>query len=501
MKETKKQALERWEKLRKSTRSSTPIDVTESPASKSVRVAKLLSNWEDFMQYYFPAWCAAPFAPFHRRFAKAVVGRKAINISREWARDHSKTTFTQMMVIYLALKEDFKVCLWVSKSYDAAEEMLLAIKLQFEENQRLIHDFGSQRTLGTWENGRFVLKNGVSFRALGRSQSPRGTKQSESRPDLIVCDDLDDDELVRSQEQLQKAWEWMMGALFAAMSIGGFKRFIVLNNRIAGDSLMGRFIPKSQNHERINILDDAGQPSWKERFSLEECNHMIESLGTHLAQREYFNNPVIAGSTFKKEWIQWKKMDPIGKYKYLVAYLDPSFKDKKNSDHKSWLLVGLVKGEVHIIKAYCSVASVQEMVGWGYELDALVKSKNGACMFWMEEVFLQDLLYKDFAEAAQKRGYSLSLRGDTRKKPDKDARIAATSGEFERGMVYFNQAEADNRHMQTLVEEFLLFKPGNTRIKKDGPDAYEGARFKLQEMITTSQPVGTGMRSPHDKRF
>lgn len=501
MAETNKQALERWQRLRKQIRSSTEIDVSETGAMKSQRVQKLLGDWQAFMKYYFPHWAGSDFAAFHKRYAKVILDREKINISREWARDHAKTTFTQMMVIYLAIKGDFRNCLWVSKSYDAAEEMLMAIKIQFESNERLIHDFGSMKTPGQWENGKFTLRSDVSFRALGRGQSPRGTKQGEARPDLIICDDLDDDELVRSPEQLQKAWEWMMGALFASMSIGGFKRFIVLNNRIAEDSLMGRFIEKSQNHERINILDSKSQPSWKERFTLAECQHMIDSLGTHLAQREYFNNPVIPGTVFKKDWIQYKRMESLSKYLYLVAYLDPSFSDKKHADHKSWLLLGLWRGEVHVLKAFCGVASIEDMVTWGYELDHLVKKAGAACVFYMEEVFLQSLLYKEFAAAAEKRGYSLSLRGDTRKKPDKDARIAAQSGEFERGMVYFNEAERENRHMQTLIEEFLLFKPGNTRIKKDGPDAYEGGRFKLQEMITSAGPVATGIRAPHEKRY
>lgn len=501
MKESKIQALRRWERTRNAARKGVSVDTTESAAARSARVGKLLANWEAFMQYYFPHWTPAPFAAFHRRYARAILDRKVINISREFARDHAKTTFTQMMVIYLSLKEESYTLLWVSKSYDAAEEMLAAVKKQYESNERLIHDFGSQKNLGEWENGKFTLKNGCSFRALGRGQSPRGTKNDEKRPDIIICDDLDDDELVRSAEQLQKAWEWMMGALFASMSIGGFKRFIVLNNRIAEDSLMGRFIEKSQDHERINILDGKGQPSWKERFTLEECQHMIDTLGTHLSQREYFNNPIIPGTVFKKDWIQWKRMDTLRSYPYLVAYLDPSFSDKKNSDHKSWILLGLHRGEVHILKAYCGLASIEDMVGWGYEIDAHAKKESGAVQLWMEEVFLQSLLYKDFAAQAEKRGYPLGLHGDTRKKPDKDARIMATSGEFERGMVYFNLAEKENHHMQRLVEQFLLFQMGNTKVKKDGPDAYEGARFKLQELVTSAIPATVGDRTPHKKRF
>ncbi len=108
----------------------------------------------------------------------------------------------------------------------------------------------------------------------------------------------------------------------------------------------------------------------------------------------------------------------------------------------------------------------------------------------MEQVFLQDLLYKDFAAAAVKK-HPLPVSGDTRKKPDKDARIEAMSGLFERGSIFFDEDIKEEHHTQALIEQLLNFEPG-VKTLKDGPDALEGAIFLLNQSLALSADVEVG---------
>jgi hypothetical protein len=112
----------------------------------------------------------------------------------------------------------------------------------------------------------------------------------------------------------------------------------------------------------------------------------------------------------------------------------------------------------------------------------------------MEEVFLQDLLYKDFNAAAKLKGWPLPVQGDTRKKPDKDARISSLAGYFERGNWYFNELEKENHHMVNLIYQFTSFQPGHTGIKKDGPDSCEGGVHKIFERIHSEGEATAGTR-------
>lgn len=88
----------------------------------------------------------------------------------------------------------------VGKSEENADRLLGDIQAEFEYNQRLIADFGQQKNDGGWQEGEFKTKSGVKFLACGRGQSPRGLRDREARPDYIVIDDIDDDQLCRNDE-------------------------------------------------------------------------------------------------------------------------------------------------------------------------------------------------------------------------------------------------------------------------------------------------------------
>lgn len=496
-----RQQLKDLEQLIKTIKSSTPAAVGESVYEKQTRVAHLLNNWQEFFKYYFPSWAQSEFAPFHVRGGDAVHSFKNKKNIFAWmiARDMAKTTFWQMMSMHLncrainGLEPGYKTCLWWSKTFDQASEMIRAIRLQFEYNERLKSDFGEFKTVSVWADDKFVTSQGISWRALGKGQSPRGTKEDEKRPDLIVGDDFDDDEEVLNEIRLEKSYQWIMGALWPTMDVSSKSLFVALNNKIAEKSLMSRLYEIADYKETINLLNERGVPSWN-RHSLGDCKYMISKMGSLLAEREYFNNPITEGKVFKEAWFQDKEITDLRKYQTVIAYLDPSFKNKKNSDHKALILLGLKDAQYHVIKAYCDRASVEDMVEWHYEVEAYVKRCGGAVEFWMEEVFYQDLLYKDFSEAAVRKGWAIGVQGDTRQKPDKDARISAIAGYFERGQIYFNALERESHHMKTLKLQLTSFQPGHTGIKKDGPDALEGGIYKLLERVQASQPAAYGRR-------
>ena len=102
-----------------------------------------------------------------------------------------------MDVIYLVMTGKKKNILLVSYSSDNAEMLLRPYKNVFEQNERLRNDYGDQVNFGNWKEKKFVLSNGASFRAIGKGESPRGAKNDEARPDVILIDDIDTDEECR----------------------------------------------------------------------------------------------------------------------------------------------------------------------------------------------------------------------------------------------------------------------------------------------------------------
>lgn len=494
-----REALKDWEVFVKTVMKATEVDYYESIEAQSNRKSKLLNNIEAFAKYYFPHYCQSDFAPFHKRFFKRVIESPRIFLTRAWARAHAKSVCAGVILpIFLMCNGDLKNMILASYSESNATELLKSLKTELEYNQRLIHDFGPFKSSVNWEAEKFVTIDGVSFRAIGLGQSPRGTRNQEARPDYILCDDLDEDELARNPKRMDKAYEWMIGALYGCFDITGKGRFIVVNNIIAKDTLLKRAIKVSHDHEQIDILNKDGQPSWSERYTLKECQEVMSIMGYRLSQREYFNNPIAEGKVFKKDWMQFKKLPSLNKYTKLVAYLDPGFKKTATSDSKALVLVGVFEGAFHVRKAFVGKASVEEMIEWGYVMHEYVKRHGGTYRFKMEEVFLQSLLYKDFAEAAKTKGYPLPVSGDTRKKPDKDARIEAISGYFERGQIFFDKDIEEEHHTNSLIEQLINFEPG-VKSLKDGPDALEGAIHILQNLSVQASEIIVVHRSTNPK--
>ncbi len=494
-----KEALRHWEAYRKAIARSTDIDPDESQADKLARIERLKGDFVLFCKYYFPKYCSGEFAKFQKDAAKQIIDNDVITAAIAWARDHAKSMIMDtMLTIYLVCTEKTRNVILVSRNETNAQELLMPVMINLEANQRLINDYGVFKSPNRWEIGNFKTLNGQSFRALGAGQSPRGIRNEEARPDLILVDDIDEDELCRNPKRLDDLWDWVMGALFPCFDIAGAKRFIFVGNIIAKDSVIQRSLKIADFKQIINILSEKGEPSWKEHFTLEQCNYMIKKLGYRLSQREYFNNPISEGKVFKKAWFQFGHIPPLSVFSNLIlSYLDPGFKKTKTSDTKALVLVGLHKGKYYVIKVFVAQASVNEMIDWCYAMDEYVTSKNGVAPLNMEEVFLQDLLYADFKAAALIKKRPLAIKGDTRKKPDKDARIEATSGYYERGEVLFNEQEENNHHMQELVEQYLNFEPG-VRTKKDGPDAVEGAIHLLNQKLSMGGHIQTGQRT-HSK--
>ena len=92
-------------------------------------------------------------------------------------------------------------------------------------------------------------------------------------------------------------------------------------------------------------------------------------------------------------------------------------------------------------------------------------------------------LYSNFAEYAKKHNLPpFPINGDKRAKPAKIQRLLAITGHYERGNVYFNTAEQENRHMQNLLEQHLSFNPPH-KTPLDGIDAIEGAMYLIDRHI------------------
>lgn len=510
----KRQAYDLWRERCKEVQSLTDTTVMrkETSVEKQKRIGRLQRNYAAFCEYYFPHFLqlkdkttgevirTVHNAPFHNQAALRVKDTANLKAVFMWPRGHAKSTH---MDIFLPLwlmfqpKRLISFMVVVGKSEDAADRLLGDIQAELEYNQRIIADYGEQKpAAGGWQDGEFKSQSGVKFLACGRGQSPRGLRDREARPDYIVIDDLDDDELCRNDKRVHDLTDWVKEALFGSLDVGR-GRFIMVGNLISKNSVLYNIAKTPGVHlSKITAVDKSGEPVWKEKWTREEAEEYRSFVGYRAWEKEMMHNPINDGTIFRAEWIRFKRLPKLTKYDRLICYTDPSFKSTTANDYKACRLWGKTGTELHLIDCFVRQATVGEMVRWLYDLYERTRD-TASVQYYMEANFMQDIILDEFATEGNLRGYQLPIMPDKRKKPEKVQRIEAVSPLWERGFVFYNEALKDTPDMQTGIEQTLALERGS-RVHDDAPDADEGAIWMLQRdtRMDTAKPVFTPRRTP-----
>lgn len=488
------EAKAKWAEHCKRVQSSTSIDISvkESPVERDRRIRKLLSSYPKFCEYYFPHYITRTDpqtgevkichnAPFHNAAAKDILEHPNLKEVFKWPRAHAKSTHLDVFIpLWLKAKKQLRFMVVVGKSEDAANELLSSAQAELEFNQRYIADYGEQKNNGDWTDGYFVTKDGCCFKALGRGQSPRGMRYQERRPDYIVIDDLDDDELCRNPSRVEDLTNWVKEALFGSLDVGR-GRFLMAGNLISKNSVLQKICEsEGVKVSQVNAVDAEGNPVWKDKWTKEEAAEAAAFMGYYAWNKEYMHNPIIAGKIFKHEWIQYKKLPKTDRYDALVLYIDPSFKPKTTNDYKAARLWGRIGNELHLINCWVRQDTIGAMVRWCYDLYESLGDNASRVRWLMEANFLQDSILDEFTEEGNARGWQLPISGDKRKKPDKLERIINITPLWERGFVWYNEALKDSPDMRVGIDQTLALAKGSS-AHDDAPDADEGAIWILQK--------------------
>ena len=474
----------------------------ENATQKEQRISRLQKNYAAFCEYYFPHFLTLRDkatgeairvihnAPFHNAAAKKVHDTPNLKAVFKWPRGHAKSThFDIFMPLWLMFqpKRLINFMVIVGKSEDSADRLLGDIQAELQYNKRIIADYGKQMSVGNWTEGEFTTKEGVYFLACGRGQSPRGLRKREARPDYIVIDDLDDDELCRNEKRVRELTDWVKEALFGALDVGR-GRFIMVGNLISKTSVLANICDtKGVYVSEIKAVDKDGNPVWKEKWTKQEAREYADFVGYRAWNKEMMHNPISNGTIFRQECIRYKKILPLKKYDQLICYTDPSFKSTTANDYKASRLWGKVGTELHLIDTYVRQDTVSGMVRWLYNLYEALPD-DVSVLFMMEANFMQDIILDEFTTEGNMRGYQLPIIPDKRKKPDKVQRIEAVSPLWERGCVFYNEELKDTPDMQVGIEQTLALERGS-RVHDDAPDADEGAIYYLQK--NTRQQIYT----------
>lgn len=140
----------------------------------------------------------------------------------------------------------------VSDTESQAQMFVEAMKAELSENEDLVDLFGIKKD----ESGKVVFPrdtqtdiivecdDGWTFRVTGKGaeQKLRGLSWNGTRPDLIIIDDLENDELVMNKDRREKLRRWVSGALLPCKAPKGKIR--MWGTILHMDSQLNRYMPE-----------------------------------------------------------------------------------------------------------------------------------------------------------------------------------------------------------------------------------------------------------------
>ena len=254
--------------------------------------SELLKSFSDndllFGMFYMPHYFRKPSPPFHLTILRWAV--RALNLAIQAPRGSSKSTILSFLKIICSIffkKKNFIIL--VQNTYAKAAASLENIKKEMRDNDRLRTTFRVTMRKDAEGDTIFRHPDGAETRVLckGADQlgSIRGERFGAYRPDLILVDDIEDDEMVRNPERRIEL-EKQFNEVLKYAGEHGTTQIIVIGTILHDDSLLAKLLDSKQygrfrklfyraRMEKGLVGGAMGRVSlWPEKWTVDELDEM-----------------------------------------------------------------------------------------------------------------------------------------------------------------------------------------------------------------------------------
>ncbi len=479
--------------------------IDESPELQQNRIAQARKDVEYFVSYYFPDYAQFKSAPFQIDLAKKVKKNPSGKFIVRWGRGLAKSVWCDLFIpLWLWINKDIDYMVIVGNNLDKAKILLADLQAEFTTNPKLIHDFGEQKMLGSWEDGYFTTKSGFTAKALGMGQSPRGLRMKNHRPDYIVCDDLEDKDTVKNPKRQDEIVDWIDTALLATMD-GDKRRYLHPNNNFAPRTIQQELWKRHKDTpdsgwllHQVDAYDANYKPAWTAKYSDTYYQEVENEMGTLAARSEFNNQPHIRGKVFTKEQIIYPPKYPrMNQFTAIVGHWDIAYSG--NYDFNAVRVWGLYENNFYYIDSF--VRQKQMWDALEFIAQFTFELCESASVHWQyEAAFWNEAVEKticDFEETIGSQLYLCKVDTPRTKKLD---RILRLQPYYQRKKVFYPESkEFDPDHIEGLQQLYGI-EPGYS-THDDAPDADEQAIAYLEQFIRSSKfKARTGKYNQNNKR-
>src|SRR6516225_5023100 len=257
-------------------------------------------------------------------------------------RGGGKSTLVEEALVLAAAMKLVRHVLIIGSNSERANDRLRALKHELATNELLIELFGDLRG-PVWNEGRVELSNGVVLQAFGRGQALRGIKHHDVRPDLAFCDDLEEEEHVRTPQARADTLRWFMTELMPALDRNARIRVAATPlNREALPMWLARqsgWVTQVYPVEHVNPRTGQRCATWPARYPLawidaRKCEFDAAGL-SHAFAQEYLCQPEDeANKVFTASML---RIEPsVHSWEATYAFLDPARTVNDRSSATGW---------------------------------------------------------------------------------------------------------------------------------------------------------------------
>jgi predicted phage terminase large subunit-like protein len=425
-------------------------------------------------------------AEFHRELYQILLTEQLAAIAAP--REHAKSTCVSVIfVLYCICYKLRKFIVLISDTQPQAALQLAAVKEEMESNAELRADFGNLVGDKKWDVNDCRTTTGVTLAARGAGQSLRGLRFRLYRPDLVICDDMENEEDVDNPETREKLERWFVGTV---LNLGKKCQVFVIGTILHYDGLLAKLLDpekfKKFIKRRYEAVDQEWRPEtvlWPAKWDIESLHEKEEVIGSVMFNQEFRNLPISESTqVFKEEWITrhaFRREELVGKATVKISYNDPAISQKSTADFFASVTIDIdAQGFIYVTRAE------QDRMPFTKQVEFILRraDEEQPMVIGIEDQAYQTALKQAIEDASRTSGRYLNVVGVPHL-TDKFLRISTMSPLVENGTLRL----CLDGTQKTLISQLLFLG----KIKDDLADALEGAvelarRFNFQAAIASS---------------
>lgn len=470
--------------------------------AQAARRDRARGDFAFFAREYFPHYIKAEPSTLHQwlfeRLPRLARERRGVKLALAAPRGEAKSTIcTQLFVIWCVVFEFYWMIPLVMDTFEQAAEMLEAIKAELESNPRLLMDFPEATGQGrVWQAGVILTRNNRKIRAAGSGKKLRGMRHGPHRPDLVVLDDIENDENVKSPEQRDKLQSWLTKAVLKLGAADDTMDVVYVGTVLHYDSLLARTL-KNPLWERRTFkaiydwphrmdlwdqweelllnrgegeadafylarqaeMDQGAVVSWPAMRPLVRLMRIRARDGHSAFDSELQNDPLSDEAAPFAKVIFWVGENP--RWIHFGA-VDPSLGKQGNGRDPSAILVGGFDRE-HGVLDVVHAAIARRLPDKIIE-DVIEAQRRWLCLVWaIESVQFQEFFRTELVKRSARSGVPVPAR-PVIPHADKALRIESLQPHVANGLIRFHSSQS------TLLEQLRHWPKAD---HDDGPDALQ----------------------------